>query len=165
MTLKRFAYFMCYCIFIINKNCFHFTHFYLELFLFCSHGYGKKLKKWWSTIPKIATKRIATSHLKPLNIKRSTTYDVGNSCSGLGQAHICGRVKPVIGSQSSPPDNLIFNDNTDTNNDEQHSKTGKDDWQHKQWQYNNRHTITKMTDNINSDSTKTGILSQRWLTT
>jgi len=64
------------------------------------------------------------SHLKPLNIKRSTTYDVGNSCPGLGQAHICGRVKPVKGSQSSPPDNLIFNDNTDTNNDEQHSKTG-----------------------------------------
>jgi hypothetical protein len=52
--------------------------------------------------------------------------DVGNSCPGLGQAHICGRVKPVKGSQSSPPDNLIFNDNTDTNNEEQHSNSGKD---------------------------------------
>jgi hypothetical protein len=33
------------------------------------------------------------SHLNSLNIKK--TYDVGNSCPGLGQAHKCGGVKPV----------------------------------------------------------------------
>jgi len=51
----------------------------------------------------------------------------------------------LMGSQSSPPDNFIFNDNTDTNNDEQHSKTG----------------ITKITDNINSDSTIAGSMTAR----
>jgi hypothetical protein len=32
-----------------------------------------------------------------LNLKKTTTYDVGNPGPGLGQAHKCGRVKSVNG--------------------------------------------------------------------
>ena len=50
----------------------------------------------WSTIPQISTKQAITSHLKSLNMKKITTYDVGNQCVGLGQAQKCGRVKPLL---------------------------------------------------------------------
>jgi len=57
---------------------------------------------------------------KPFNIetynavekKNITTYYVGNPSPGLGQAHICGGVKPVIGSQPSSLDTGISNSNT-----------------------------------------------------
>ena len=49
-------------------------------------------KQFWSTIPPISTKQTATSHLKSLNIKKTSTYDVGNLGLGLGQAHKCGGV-------------------------------------------------------------------------
>jgi len=32
-----------------------------------------------------------------MNTKKTTTYDVGNPGPGLGQAQICGRVKPANG--------------------------------------------------------------------
>ena len=50
-------------------------------------------KQWWSTCPSILTKETITSHMEPLNIKNTTTYDVGNPGPGLGQAYKCGRVK------------------------------------------------------------------------
>jgi hypothetical protein len=34
-----------------------------------------------------------TSHFKPLNITKTTTYDVGNPGLGLEQTQICGGVK------------------------------------------------------------------------
>ena len=44
-----------------------------------------------------------TSHLiKTLNTKKTITYDVGNQGPGLGQAHICGKVKPVNGIPTLP---------------------------------------------------------------
>ena len=39
----------------------------------------RKLKQWWSTILPISTKRTITPHLKSLNIKMTTTCDVGDS--------------------------------------------------------------------------------------
>ena len=57
----------------------------------------RKFKQWWSsTISTIWTKRITTSHLKPLNTK-TTTYDVGYPSPGLRQTQKCGGVKPVNG--------------------------------------------------------------------
>ena len=52
------------------------------------------------------------SHLKSLNIKKTMTYDAENPGSGLGQAHKCGRVKPVNGIPTAF-DNWISNGNTD----------------------------------------------------
>jgi hypothetical protein len=39
----------------------------------------------------------ANNHLNSLNIKKTMTYDVENQGPGLGQAQICGGVKPVNG--------------------------------------------------------------------
>jgi hypothetical protein len=50
--------------------------------------------QWWITIPTISTKRTITSHLNSLNRKNTTSYDIGNPGPGLGQAQICGVVKP-----------------------------------------------------------------------
>ena len=55
----------------------------------------RKCKQRWSTIPPISTKRTSTSQLKSLNTIKTMTNDVGNL--GPGQAHRCGRVKPVNG--------------------------------------------------------------------
>ena len=33
--------------------------------------------------------------LTPCTCKKTTTYDVGNPCDGLGQTQNCGGVKPV----------------------------------------------------------------------
>jgi hypothetical protein len=41
----------------------------------------RNYKHWWSTIPQISTKWTTTSHLKSLNTKKTTTYDVGNPWS------------------------------------------------------------------------------------
>jgi len=46
----------------------------------------RKFKQWWSTI---LTIRTIISHLKSLNIKQTTTYDVGNQSPGVRQAHKC----------------------------------------------------------------------------
>jgi hypothetical protein len=43
-----------------------------------------------------------TSHLNSLNITKTMTYDVGNPCSGFGQAQKCGWVKPVNGIPTLP---------------------------------------------------------------
>jgi hypothetical protein len=39
-----------------------------------------------------------SSYLNSLNIKKTMTYDLGNSGPGLGQAQKCGSVKLVIGT-------------------------------------------------------------------
>jgi hypothetical protein len=49
-------------------------------------------------MPPISTKRRITSHLNPLNIKKTTTYDFGNSGPGLGQAQKCGVVEQLNGT-------------------------------------------------------------------
>ena len=70
-------------------------------------------KQWWSTIPLISTKWIITSHLNHW-IKKTTTYDMGNPGPDLGQAQKCGWVTLVnglMGSQPSPSDNWISNNN------------------------------------------------------
>jgi len=54
-------------------------------------------KQWWSTIPPISTKQTVTSHLKPFNIIKTTTYGIGNPSIDLKQAQKCGRVKLVTG--------------------------------------------------------------------
>jgi len=58
-----------------------------------------KFKHWWSSIPAISTKRTITSYLKWTHWtpKETTIYDIGNPCSGLGQAHKCSGVKSVNG--------------------------------------------------------------------
>ena len=48
----------------------------------------RKFKQWWSTNPPISTKQTITSHIKPLNIKMTTTYDFGNAGPGFVHAHI-----------------------------------------------------------------------------
>jgi hypothetical protein len=46
-----------------------------------------KFKQWWSIIPPRSTKQTITSHRNWLNTKKgTTTYGVGNSGPGLGQA-------------------------------------------------------------------------------
>jgi hypothetical protein len=40
-------------------------------------------------------KQTITSHIKPLNIKITTNYDVGNPGPDLGQAQKYGGVKPI----------------------------------------------------------------------
>ena len=54
----------------------------------------RKHKQSWSTIPSIWIKRAITSHIKPLNIK-NTTSDDGNPGHDLGTAQKCDGVKPV----------------------------------------------------------------------
>ena len=59
----------------------------------------RKFKHLCSTIQPIkqnvSTKRTITYLLNSLNIKRTTTYNVRNTGSSLGQVHKCGRVKQV----------------------------------------------------------------------
>jgi hypothetical protein len=43
-----------------------------------------------------------TSHFKPLNITKTTTYDVGNPGLGFEQAQKCGRVKLIYGIPTLP---------------------------------------------------------------
>ena len=57
----------------------------------------RKFKQWWSTIPQISTKRIITSHLKSLNIKKTMIYGIGKPDLGLGQAQKWCWIKPVNG--------------------------------------------------------------------
>jgi hypothetical protein len=47
--------------------------------------YELKCKQGWSTIPPISTKRTMISHLKLLNTKQTTTYNVRNPGPGLWQ--------------------------------------------------------------------------------
>ena len=54
-----------------------------------------KFKQWCSTIPPNSTKWTIASHLKSLNIKKTTTYDVGNPCSGWNRFKNVTEVKPV----------------------------------------------------------------------
>jgi hypothetical protein len=55
----------------------------------------RQLKLWWSLIPPISTTRILTSYLKSLNTNKTTTYDVGRTDPGLGQALKCGGCRSV----------------------------------------------------------------------
>ena len=55
----------------------------------------RQLKLWWSLIPPISTTRIITSYLKSLNTNKATTYDVGRTDPGLGQALKCGGCRSV----------------------------------------------------------------------
>ena len=59
------------------------------------------------------TKQTTTSHLKLLNIKKTTNYDVGNPDPVLGQAQKCGRDKPVNGIPTLPLDlHCMFSNKT-----------------------------------------------------
>jgi hypothetical protein len=60
-----------------------------------------------------STKIKMNNRLSPqlLNIKKTTTYDVGNPGPCLGQTQKCGGVKPVNGLPT-PADNWISNCNT-----------------------------------------------------
>jgi hypothetical protein len=44
-------------------------------------------------VPVTSTKRTITYPLKSLNIKKTTTYDIGNPGPDLGQAQKCGGFK------------------------------------------------------------------------
>ena len=48
-------------------------------------------------MPSISTERTITSHLNSLNtkIRKTMTYDIGNTGLGYGQAQKCGWVTPV----------------------------------------------------------------------
>jgi len=48
----------------------------------------------------IPTKRTTPSHLKPLNTKKTMTYDVGTPGPGLGQTQKCGGGSPLNGAYS-----------------------------------------------------------------
>ena len=61
----------------------------------------RKFKQWWSTIPLSSTKW-TNVHLKSLNTKKTTTYDVRNPGHGMWQAQKCGWVKPFNGIPSLP---------------------------------------------------------------
>ena len=84
-------------------------------------------------------------------------YDVGNPGPGLGQAHICCRIKPVNEIPTLLPcDNWISHDNININKQE---KQPTKIWFHSKRQ----HTITKMNDDINvMDSTISGSMNARF---
>ena len=61
----------------------------------------------------ILTKRTITSHLNwPHWTQKATTYDVGNLGPGLGPAQKMAVLNRLMGSQPSPLDYWISNDNT-----------------------------------------------------
>jgi len=47
----------------------------------------RKFEQWYSIIPPISTKWATTSDFNLLNIKKTTTYDVGNPSLYLGQSN------------------------------------------------------------------------------
>ena len=61
----------------------------------------RKSKQWWPTMPSISTKQTITSHIKPMNIK-NTTSDDGNPGHDLGRAQKCDGVKPINGNPNCP---------------------------------------------------------------
>ena len=63
--------------------------------IFCFEIMKRKFKQWCSTIPPISTKWTSTHHLNSLNLKKTTTYDIGNPGPRLGHAQKCGWVKPA----------------------------------------------------------------------
>jgi hypothetical protein len=67
----------------------------------------ESLKQWWSSI---STKRTITSHFQRTEHEKTKTYDVRNPNPSLGQAHKCGRVKPVNETPIPPLDNWILYD-------------------------------------------------------
>ena len=71
------------------------THEHVMDMLTQVHVWKRNFKQYWATILPISTKRTITSHHNWT--QNTTTYDVGNPGPGLGQAHKCGRVKPVNG--------------------------------------------------------------------
>ena len=90
----------CHCWWFSSKNQLHVTDItYTQIEIIVK----RKLKQWWSTIQQISTKWTIASYLKSLNIKKTTTYDVGNPGPGLVQAPKCGRVKLVNGILTSTP--------------------------------------------------------------
>ena len=62
----------------------------------------RKFKLWCSTIPPNSTKWTIASHLKSLNIKKTTTYDDGNPCPGWNRLKNVTEVKPVNGILTLP---------------------------------------------------------------
>jgi len=62
----------------------------------------RKFKQWCTTIPPNSTKRTIASHLKSLNIKKTTTYDVRNPGPGLNRFKNVTEVKPVNGISNLP---------------------------------------------------------------
>ena len=109
-------------IYIYNKFVYSYMHVLRVLIICCLIHWDnlkqimkRMYKQWWSTIPLISTKWIITSHLNHW-IKKTTTYNMGNPGPDLGQAQKCGWVTLVhelMGSQPSPSDNWISNNNTD----------------------------------------------------
>jgi len=78
----------------------------LQIMFILVEKYENKVyfKQWLSSIPPISTKRTITSHLNNDHLSSqlnspntiiTTIYDVGNTCSDLGQAQKYGRVRPV----------------------------------------------------------------------
>ena len=59
----------------------------------------------------VLTKRITTSNLKSLDIKKTTTYmyAVWNPGAGMIQVHMCGGVKPITGILESQPSPCMWN--------------------------------------------------------
>ena len=47
--------------------------------------------------PTNINKRTISSHFNSLSTIQITSYDIVSSCSGLGQAHICGGIRPAYG--------------------------------------------------------------------
>ena len=54
-----------------------------------------------TNINKTSKKHVYT-HINPLNIRKTTPYDVGNLALGLEYAEKCGGVKPENGTPDSP---------------------------------------------------------------
>ena len=125
-----------------------------------STNINKTFKQWWSTIPPVSTKQTITSHINSLSTKKTVAYYVsGNQGPGLWQAHKCDRVKLVNWIPNLICDNWISNDNTDIN--KQYKKKLVQIPLHSK----RSHTITRMNDNINIDSTIAGqwMLIVNWL--
>ena len=92
-----------------------------------------------------------SSYLNSLNTEKTTRYDVGNPSAGLEQAQkYCG-VKPFNGTPTPPLDNSTRAIHIKTN-----------DKKPAQIRFIKRqHTITKMNDNINMDSTIAASMDDR----
>ena len=126
-------------------NRFFFWAFVILFYVYTIVCFRKRQsKQWWSTNPPISTKWTIISHLNPLNIIPTTTYDVRTPDSSLGQTQRCGRVKSSNWAPNPFP--LIIRPLT-ANKYKQTIKTPHI-FVSRQKKY-----VKKMNDNINMDST------------
>jgi len=121
----------------------YYSFWYLQTFL----------KQWWPIFPPVSTKRTTISHIRPFNIKKTTTYSLRNKGPCLVHTQTCDGVNPVNGIPTLPLV-IMGSPNGRTDITKQIKKTCKDSFPFKM-------NILKINDNTNIDSTITSY--RRWM--